>query len=124
MELFGGKVYSMLCTLSMNAPTTPQSILEQIAQIQLMMPGKLCVLREGPKGPYYNLQSWEEGKNHACYVPQQKVEAVTEAIDGYQRFEQLTEQYAQLIIEKTRAKLAVGVKKKTRRPAKSPAASS
>ena len=89
-----------------------------------MLPGKLCVLREGPTGPYYNLQSWEAGKNHACYVPQPKVEAVTQALEGYQLFKQLTEQYAQLLIEETRAKLAVGVKKKTRRPAKSPPASS
>jgi len=108
----------------MKTPTTPQSILEQIAQIHLMMPGKLCVLREGPKGPYYNLQSWEEGKNHACYVPQQKVEAVAQAIGGFQLWEQLTQQYAQLIIDQTRAQLAVGLKKKTPRPTKSSPASS
>jgi hypothetical protein len=70
-------------------------------------------MRRGPKGPYFNHQCWEKGKNLSRYVPRQEQAAVQEAIEGYQRFEQLTEQYAQLIIEKTRAERAAGAKKKT-----------
>jgi hypothetical protein len=46
---------------------TPQSLLQQIAQIPHMERGKLCVLRDGPQGPYYNHQTWEKGKNIARY---------------------------------------------------------
>ncbi len=53
----------------MNTQTTPQSVLKS-AQIQHMERGKLCILREGPEGPYYNHQSWENGKNVSRYVPQ------------------------------------------------------
>ena len=103
----------------MNALTTPRSLLQQIAQIPHMERGKLCVLREGPQGPYYNHQTWESGKNVSRYVPQGQVPALQQAIAGYERFQNLVEQYAQLIIDKTRAELATGFKKKTPRPSSS-----
>ena len=78
--------------------------------------GKLCVLREGPHGPYFNHQTWENGKNISRYVPQDQVPALRQAIAGYEQFQNLTEQYAQLIIDQTRAELANGLKKKTPRP--------
>ena len=100
----------------MNASLTPESILEQIAQIQHMERGKICLMRHGPKGPYFNHQCWEKGKNLSRYVPRQEQAAVQEAIEGYQEFQRLTEQYAQLIIERTRAERAAGAKKKTPHP--------
>ena len=75
--------------------------------------GKLCVMREGPAGPYYNLQSWENGKNLNRYIPRDQLPAVRQALAGYQKFQQLTEQYAQQVIDKTRAELAASSKKKT-----------
>lgn len=96
----------------MTTHSSPQAILQQIAQIQHMLRGKLCVLREGPQGPYYNLQCWEHGKNCCGYVPRDQVPAVQEAIEGYQKFEQLVEQYAQQMIHKTREEIAAGSKKK------------
>jgi hypothetical protein len=98
----------------MNTPLTPQSLLEQILQIQRMEHGSLSIIRQGPNGPYYNLNSWEHGKNCCRYLPQDKVPEVQQAIEGYQKYQQLTEQYAQEIIEQTRAQLNIGVKKKTR----------
>jgi hypothetical protein len=103
----------------MKAHLTPEELLWQIAQIQHMERGKLCVLREGPDGPYYNCQSRENGKNFARYVSRDKVTAYQRAIDSYQRFLQLTEQYAQGIIDRTRAELAGGSKKKKSRPGSS-----
>jgi hypothetical protein len=44
------------------------------------------------------------------------VEAVAQAIAGYQRFESLAEQYVQLMVQKTREEMAAGFKKKTSRP--------
>ncbi len=96
----------------MNAPITPQALLQQILQIQRMEHGSLSIIGQGPNGPYYNLNSWENGKNCCRYLPQDKVPEVQQAIEGYHQYQQLTEQYAQKIIEQTRAQLNIGVKKK------------
>ena len=99
----------------MKQPPTAQ-ILQQIAQIQLMEPGKLCVMRQGPNGPYYNLQWREQGKAISRYVPNDQVEWVAQHTANYQTFQSLVGQYAQLIIERTRAQRAEGFKKKTLPP--------
>jgi len=104
-------IYSIL----MNAPITPQSLIERILQIPRMEHGSLCAIGKGPNGPHFNLNSWENDKNCCRYVPQDKVPAVRQAIEGYHQYQQLTQQYAQQVIEKTRAELAIGVKKKPRR---------
>src|SRR6266850_1476666 len=96
----------------MNSPLTPQSLIEQILQLQRMEHGSISVVRTGPNGPYYNLNSWEDGKNRCRYLPQDKVPAVQQAIEGYHKYQQLTEQYAQQMVEQTRARLDIGVKKK------------
>ncbi len=92
---------------------TPAQILQQIAQIQHMEPGKLCVIGHGPNGPYYNLQCREKGKTLTRYVPADQVPLVTEHTANYRRFQTLVDQYAQLIVERTRAERAAGTKKKT-----------
>ena len=90
----------------------PAQILQHIAQIQHMEPGKLCVLGHGPNGPYYNLQCRENGKTLTLYVPADQVSVVSEHTANYQQFQALVAQYAQLIVERTRAERAAGVKKK------------
>jgi hypothetical protein len=95
-----------------NSPKSPHFILEEVARIQRMERGKLTVMREGPSGPFYKLQAREGGKNATRYVPRDQAAAVQEAIDGYQRFEALTQQYAQQIIERTRQEIASRAKKK------------
>jgi hypothetical protein len=96
----------------MNTPITPQSLIEQILQIQQMEHGSLCQVGQGPNGPYFNLNSWEDDKNCCRYVAPDKVPAVQQAIDGYHKYQQLTQDYARQVIDKTRAELAIGVKKK------------
>jgi hypothetical protein len=96
----------------MNTFLTPQALIEQILQIKSMEHGSLCVVGQGPNGPYYNLNSWENGKNRCRYLPQDKVPKVQQAIEGYHKYQKLTEQYARQIIEQTRAQLNIGVKKK------------
>jgi hypothetical protein len=100
----------------MNAPLTRQQLFNQIAQIQRMERGKLRVMRHGPDGPYYHLQSWENGKNFNRYVPREQLAAYEEALAGYQKFQQIIEQYAQGMIQKTRAELAASKKKSRLRP--------
>lgn len=89
-----------------------QQLLEQILQIRRMEHGSLSIIRQGPNGPYYNLNSWEQGANQCRYLPQDKVPEVRQAIEGYQKFQQITQQYAQQMVEQTRAQLGIGLKKK------------
>lgn len=99
----------------MKEPQTAQ-ILRQISQIQHMEPGKLCVMRQGPNGPYYNHQWREGGKAISRYVPSDQVELVAQHTANYTTFQDLVGQYAQSIIERTRAERAAGIKKKTPHP--------
>lgn len=98
----------------MDTSNVAQNLLAQIAEIQTMERGKLTSLRETSSGTAFKLQAWEKGKNISRYIPPDQVPSVQEAVGGYQRFQALTEQYAQLKIEQTRAALAAGSKKKTR----------
>ena len=99
--------------------TRPHSFLEQAAQIQRMERGKLSVMRQGPKGPYFKLQSWEKGKNVSRYIPPSQAPAFQEALQGYQEYQQLMDQHAQHDIDQTRADIAAGSKKKARPPRRS-----
>ena len=94
----------------------PAQILHQIAQIQRMEPGKLCIIRQGPNGPYYNLQCRENGKTRTRYVPADQVTVVAEHNANFQRFEALVDQYAQMVIDQTRDERAGHFKKKTSLP--------
>jgi hypothetical protein len=103
----------------MNAQNSLPSILQQIASIPTMERGKLSVIKESSTGPFYKIQAREQGKNVTRYVPRDQVAAVQEAIKGYQRFESLTEQYAQQVINRTRQAIAAGSKKKPQLPTSS-----
>ena len=92
--------------------THAAELFEKIAQIQRMERGKLTVMREGPEGPYYKLQVWENGKNCSRYVSRDQAASVQEAIRGYEQFKELTEEYAQVVIDQTRAELSTQSKKK------------
>jgi len=100
----------------MNTKPTPETVLNEIVQIQRMERGTLNVIRQGPGGPYYNHQCYEKGRNVSRYVALEQVETIKDAMEGYRRFKDLTQQYAQLMVEKTRAEREVGAKKKRRRP--------
>jgi hypothetical protein len=91
---------------------TAQALLKEIAAIRSMERGTLCRLRSGP---YFNHQTWENGRNRVRYVSQADVPALQEAIAGYRRFLDLTRQYADLVIEQSRASRAAT---KSREPAK------
>ena len=100
-------------------PPTPSDLLAQITQIQLMERGKLTPYsfpdRPARPGPYYKLQRWEAGKNVTRHIPADQVPLLEQALAGYAQFQALVEQYAQQVIDQTRAQLAtVGVNKKPR----------
>src|SRR5262245_31045747 len=94
---------------------TKEKLLQQIAAIPAMERGKLSAYsfkeRSGHSGPYHKLQSWQEGKNHTRYVPANELPAVQAALAGYAQYQQLTKQYAELVIAETRKNIATSKKK-------------
>lgn len=83
--------------------------------------GKLCAMRTGPSGTYYNHQTWDKGRNVVRYVPPDQVERVRNAIKGYKRFMELTQAYADIIIRQSRKATTqlASRKKRGRKPIKS-----
>jgi hypothetical protein len=103
----------------MKTHSTPESLLQEIARIQSMEQGKLCILRQGPNGPYYNLQRWESHRNVSEYVPANQLPTVQENLAAYAQFEALMEEYVRLLSTRTREQRLAGVKKKRRPPTSS-----
>ena len=92
---------------------TPQDLLKDIAAIRTMERGTLC--RMGA-GPYFNHQTWQKGRNCVRYVPATERAALRKDIAGYRRFLALTQQYADLIVQRTRAERLVGHRLATSAP--------
>ena len=80
-----------------------QRLLERMAGIERMERGKICPMAGRP---HYNHQTWHDGRNVVRYVPAQEVALLQEAIDGYNLFRTLAEEYADEIIRRTRAERA------------------
>jgi hypothetical protein len=91
----------------MNQPQKTR-LLEQIAAIPDMERGTLSL---HSSGRHHKLQLWQDGKNHTRHVPADELPALQRALAGYAQYRQLTEQYADLVIQETRQNIA-GVKKK------------
>lgn len=106
--------------LIMATETTRESILHDIAQVQRMERGTLSVFRRGPQKAYHNHQCYEQGRNVSRYVREDQVPALKEALEGYARFEQLVEQYVEMVVDQTRAERQAGSKKNSPRPSSSP----
>jgi hypothetical protein len=98
---------------------TRQQILQEIAAIPAMERGKLSAYtfkNRSPRAiPHLKLQTWEQGKNHTRFVPPEEVPAVQAALEGYAQYQQLTREYADLVIAETRQSIA-GSKKNQSRP--------
>ena len=96
----------------MDTKLTPESLLQQISQIPRLERGTLSVLRQGPQGPYYNHQCYENGRNVSRYVPTEQVPELRKAIEGYHQVQALMAQYLQLLVERTRSERADDAKKR------------
>jgi predicted ArsR family transcriptional regulator len=88
-----------------------QRLLERMAAIERMERGKVCPM---VGRPHYNHQTWQDGRNVVRYVPAQEVASLQQAIDGYNLFRQLAEEYADEIIHRTREEPAKNKKPKRR----------
>jgi len=93
--------------------TEKTRLLEQIAAIPAMERGKLSV---HSSGRHHKLQCWQEGKNHTRHVSADQLAAVQSALAGYAQYRQLTEQYAERVIQETRQNIANAKKKNPSRP--------
>jgi hypothetical protein len=96
----------------METKLSPELLLQQIALIQHLDRGTVSILRQGPQGPYYNHQCYENGRNVSRYVPSEQVSELKAAIESYHQVQELMAQYVQLMVERTRAERAAGAKKK------------
>jgi len=94
-------------------PSKKTHLLEQIAAIPAMERGKLSL---HSSGRHQKLQSWQEGKNHTRHVSADELPAVESALAGYAQYRQLTEEYADLVIQETRQGIASAKKKNRSRP--------
>jgi len=83
----------------MKLPVRAHTLLKKMIRIQHMERGKLCRMAGRP---HYNLQSWQNGRNVVRYVPREQVASVQKAIQGYEQFMKLVQNYATAIIEQTR----------------------
>lgn len=79
-----------------------------MAKIERMERGKLCQMTGRP---HYNHQTWRNGRNEVRYVPASEADALQKAIEGYQLFIELAEQYVDEVIRSTRRE-----KEKKKRP--------
>lgn len=97
-----------------------KSLLEQMAQIDRMEKGTLTaeyreVKNRGKSkriGPYFKHQYWENGKNISRRVSVKEAESLSQAVDGYHKFNALSEEYINVTVEMTRK--SSGSKKKSR----------
>ncbi len=104
-------LYTRVYSYTVKHTKTQVGLLQQIANIERMEPGKLCVIGQGKDGPYYNLQCRENGAPVSRYVAQDQVERVKENTENYRTFQALVEQYAQQIITRTREERLDGKQK-------------
>ena len=98
----------------MTPSISPQirNILEELSSIRSMERGKLSEFhRTRPKpggkgtvrlGPYYKLQSWEEGRNRTRYVAAGELAELKRNLANHERFKQLVAELEQAIIGRTR----------------------
>jgi hypothetical protein len=87
-----------------------RQLIQDMAAIDRLQRGHLSeqyfkTVRHGQvsrRGPYYVLQRWFHGKNLCERIPAAEVPAVRAALDGYQRFQQLAEEFVELSEQLTR----------------------
>lgn len=100
-------------------PQQKAAILQQMGQIPAIIRGKLSsqtyVAKGRAQGPYFTLQRWDEGKNKSQRIPPQQLPMIQEAVTGFQRFQQLADQFVGLAEKQTWEAQPADLKKKLRK---------
>ena len=98
-------------------------LLREMARIERMEVGSLAEEYrevEGEsvrKGPYYKHQAWVDGRNRSRRVPANEAEALKEAVEGRQHFENLCARFLELTVAATRGE-DFGSKKNSPKPSR------
>jgi hypothetical protein len=98
-------------------------ILEQMAHIDRMIRGHVSqqtfTTKRGDQtltqGPYFLLQRREKGKNNCQRVGSDELDSIVAGVEGYARFQELAQRYAQLTEEMTWNEQSATIKKKFQR---------
>ena len=68
-------------------------ILGELENIPFAVQGKICenrkTLADGTVAVYHNLQWWQNGKNHAMHIPEDRLAEFEEAVKGGRRAKEL-----------------------------------
>ena len=68
-------------------------ILGELENIPFAVQGKICenrkTLADGTVAVYHNLQWWQDGKNHAVHIPEDRLAEFEEAVKGGKRAKEL-----------------------------------
>ena len=110
----------------MTAPSIQQErsrILEEMARLDRMIRGHVSqqtyTKKRGEQtltqGPYFLLQRREHGKNNCQRVGPEELDAIVAGVEGYARFQELAQRYAQLTEQMTWNEQSAGIKKKFQR---------
>ncbi|MFN0126362.1 MAG: DUF6788 family protein [Verrucomicrobiales bacterium] len=102
LGVFCGGVYVYAYTVGMTKNPHLKNLMEEISSIQRMERGHLSIIRQGPGGPYYNLQRRVDGRNLTEYVPRDQVPILGEHIAAHERFKELVTQYEDILTEQSR----------------------
>ncbi len=84
-------------------------LLERMAEIGEMERGKVCPMKGRD---HFNHQTWQDGRNVVRYVHRDDVPELQRAIDGCNRFMDLTQQYVDEIIRLSRRERQKNAKKR------------
>jgi hypothetical protein len=96
-----------------------RAILAEMESIPVIVPGKVSARRErGGKITGWKLQRWHGGRNQTQHIPAAILDRVREGTVGYQHFEALADEFAELRCREVlgQAASAESPKKKRMRP--------
>lgn len=105
------------------------AILLEMQSIREMIRGKITLqtfkrsLPDGSvveRGPYAIFQRWRDGKNRCERIPKDELPAISRAVDGYQRFTRLADEYVALteILTQRRGPMLPSKKNSRKQPPK------
>jgi len=93
----------------MKSTKKAQRLLAQMAKIEDMERGTACQMKGRD---HFNHQTWRAGRNVVRYVHRDDVPELQRAIDGYHRFMDLAQKYADEIIRRSRRERGKNAKKR------------
>jgi len=82
------------------------ALVAELQSLPGLIRGTLCPMRRASGKVYHNLQYWHDGRNHTEYVGAERLPLVQAAVANYERFQNLTAQWAAMLEAQTRAQWA------------------